>query len=62
MGCHGEFDRQIRKPARGSFKTALLRAATELVSNGAELVPKTLHVIIPVYDGDVETARWESHT
>jgi NAD(P)H-dependent FMN reductase len=47
---------------RGSFKTALLRAATELVSNGAELVPKTLHVIIPVYDGDVETARWESHT
>jgi hypothetical protein len=40
---------------RGSFNTALLRAATELVPSGTELVTETLHGI-PLYDGDVETA------
>ena len=40
---------------RGSFNTALLRAATELVPSGAELVTETLHGI-PLYDGDVEAA------
>jgi chromate reductase len=40
---------------RGSFNTALLRAATELVPSGAELVTETLHGI-PLYDGDLETA------
>jgi NAD(P)H-dependent FMN reductase len=39
---------------RGSFNTALLRAATELVPSGVELVAETLHGI-PLYDGDVET-------
>jgi NAD(P)H-dependent FMN reductase len=40
---------------RGSFNTALLRAAAELVPSGAALVTQTLHGI-PLYDGDVETA------
>src|SRR5262245_40500789 len=40
---------------RGSFNTALLRAAAELVPSGAALVTETLHGI-PLYDGDVETA------
>jgi NAD(P)H-dependent FMN reductase len=40
---------------RGSFNTALLRAATELVPSGAELATETLHGI-PLYDADVETA------
>jgi chromate reductase len=39
---------------RGSFNTALLRAATELVPSGTELVTVTLHGV-PLYDGDVET-------
>src|SRR5690348_437000 len=41
---------------RGSFNTALLRAATELVPSGAELVTETLHGV-PLYDGDVEAAH-----
>src|SRR5262249_43119506 len=41
---------------RGSFNTALLRTATELVPSGAELVTETLHGV-PLYDGDVETAH-----
>ena len=41
---------------RGSFNTALLRAATKLVPSGAQLVTETLHGV-PLYDGDVETAQ-----
>lgn len=41
---------------RGSFNTALLRAASELVPSGADLVTETLHGV-PLYDGDVETAH-----
>jgi chromate reductase len=37
----------------GSFNTALLRAAIELVPDGVTLEFKTLHGI-PLYDGDVE--------
>jgi chromate reductase, NAD(P)H dehydrogenase (quinone) len=40
---------------RGSFNTALLRAAAELVPGGVDLVTETLRGI-PLYDGDVETA------
>src|SRR6516164_7552801 len=41
---------------RGSFNTALLRAATKLVPSGTQLVTETLHGV-PLYDGDVETAQ-----
>lgn len=38
----------------GSFNTALLHAASELVGEGVELEVATLHGI-PLYDGDAET-------
>ena len=41
---------------RGSFNTALLKAAAGLMPEGAELVVKTLHGI-PLYDEDLETAE-----
>jgi chromate reductase len=41
---------------RGSFNTALLRAAAEFVPGGAELTVETIHGI-PLYDADVETAE-----
>ena len=41
---------------RGSFNTALLRAAAELVPHDAELAVETLHGV-PLYDGDVEAAE-----
>ena len=40
---------------RGSFNTALLRAAAEFVPDDAELTIETIHGI-PLYDADVETA------
>lgn len=39
---------------KGSYNTSLLRAATNLVPEGAELIPFTLHGI-PLYNGDEET-------
>jgi chromate reductase len=39
---------------KGSFNTALLRAAVGLAPEGVELVAATIHGI-PLYDGDVET-------
>jgi len=39
---------------RGSFNTALLRAAASLMPQDATLTLKTVHGI-PLYDGDVET-------
>jgi hypothetical protein len=44
LGCHGEIDWHFRK-STPRFNTALLRAATELVPSGAELVTETLHDI-----------------
>jgi NAD(P)H-dependent FMN reductase len=41
---------------RGSYNTALLRAAAQVMPGGSELVVKTLHGI-PLYDGDVEAAQ-----
>lgn len=41
---------------RGSFNTALLRTATEVVPRDAELAMETLHGI-PLYDGDIETTE-----
>jgi NAD(P)H-dependent FMN reductase len=41
---------------RGSFNTALLRAAVELMPEGAELTVETVHGI-PLYDGDLEAAE-----
>lgn len=41
---------------RGSFNTALLRAATGLTPDAAELSVRTVHGI-PLYDGDVEAAE-----
>jgi chromate reductase len=38
---------------RGSYNTALLRTAAQVMPNGSELIVKTLHGI-PLYDGDVE--------
>jgi NAD(P)H-dependent FMN reductase len=40
---------------KGSFNTALLKAAVKLTPSGFELVPETIHGI-PLYDGDVEAA------
>lgn len=41
---------------RGSFNIALLRAATQLMPEGAELAAETIHGI-PLYNGDVEEAE-----
>jgi chromate reductase, NAD(P)H dehydrogenase (quinone) len=41
---------------RGSYNTALLRAAGQVMPSGSELIARTLHGI-PLYDGDVEAAQ-----
>jgi NAD(P)H-dependent FMN reductase len=41
---------------KGSFNTALLRAAAGLMPAGSELSVRTLHGI-PLYDGDIEAAQ-----
>ena len=41
---------------RGSFNTALLRAALELMPNGAELNIESI-AGIPLYNGDMEAAE-----
>jgi NAD(P)H-dependent FMN reductase len=41
---------------KGSFNTALLRAAAELMPDGSELTVHTVHGI-PLYDGDAEAAE-----
>jgi chromate reductase, NAD(P)H dehydrogenase (quinone) len=41
---------------KGSYNTALLRAAVGLMPQGAELEPTALHGI-PLYDGDAEAAQ-----
>ncbi len=41
---------------RGSFNTALLRAAAGLMPAGSELTVETIHGI-PLYDGDLEAAE-----
>src|SRR3546814_20060018 len=41
---------------RGSFNAALLRAATQLVSDGSRIDVHSLHGV-PLYDADVETAE-----
>jgi chromate reductase, NAD(P)H dehydrogenase (quinone) len=38
---------------RGSYNTALLRAAARVMPAGSELIVRTLHGI-PLYDGDIE--------
>src|SRR5437870_1335677 len=40
----------------GSFNTALVRAAAELMPEGSQLVVRTIHGI-PLYDGDAEAAN-----
>lgn len=41
---------------RGSFNTALLRAAVERAPEGVEVLAETIHGI-PLYDGDLEEAE-----
>ena len=41
---------------KGSFNTALLRAAQQVAGEGIELEAATLHGI-PLYDGDAEAAN-----
>ncbi len=41
---------------RGSYNTALLRAAVEAAPQGCTLMPKTIHGI-PLYDGDLEASE-----
>jgi NAD(P)H-dependent FMN reductase len=41
---------------RGSFNTALLRAAAELMPSGADLIIESIEGI-PLYNGDVESAE-----
>jgi NAD(P)H-dependent FMN reductase len=41
---------------RGSYNTALLRAAAALAPAGTEIVQRTVHGI-PLYDGDVEATQ-----
>jgi chromate reductase, NAD(P)H dehydrogenase (quinone) len=65
-GCHGiDIDRDGTMTRilgisgslrRGSYNTALLRAAAGLVDGGVELEVASIHGI-PLYDGDVETAE-----